>query len=110
MEDQNTQVDLDMIKTYLPKNTILNDMASFFSAFSDITRIRMISALAISDMCVNDLVQTLNLNQSTVSHQLKLLRDAKIVSYRRNGKQLYYHISNKYVDEIMLTGTKQLGY
>lgn len=97
-----------VLDEYMPSQKVLLGITDFFNIFSDITRIRMIIALAVSEMCVNDLVDLLGLNQSTVSHQLKLLRDANIVSYKRYGKQLFYYISNQYVEEIMLTGTRNL--
>lgn len=98
----------NQVKEFIPSQDILSSIADFFNVFSDITRIKMIIALAVGEMCVNDLVESLELNQSTVSHQLKLLRDAKIVSYRRQGKQLFYFISNKHVENIMLTGAENL--
>jgi ArsR family transcriptional regulator len=92
----------------MPSHKTLASIADFFYIFSDITRIKMIIALAVGEMCVNELVDTLSLNQSTVSHQLKLLRDNNIVSYKRSGKQLYYYICNNNVGEVMMTGVKSL--
>ena len=63
----------DMVKDYVPKGEILDDLVCFFSIFSDYTRLKMISALAISEMCVSDLSGILNLNQTTVSGSLKTL-------------------------------------
>lgn len=97
-----------ILKDYMPSERVLGSIADFFNIFSDITRIKLIIALTVSEMCVNDIVNSLGLNQSTVSHQLKLLRDANIVSYKRYGKQLFYFISNQYVEEILLTGTRNL--
>ncbi len=96
------------INECMPPHKTLASIADFFYIFSDITRIKMIIALAVGEMCVNELVDTLSLNQSTVSHQLKLLRDANIVAYKRSGKQLYYYISNSNVEEVMLSGTRSL--
>ncbi|MDD4315821.1 MAG: metalloregulator ArsR/SmtB family transcription factor [Clostridia bacterium] len=96
------------VKEYMPAQKVLSGIADFFYIFSDITRIKMIIALAVGEMCVNELVDSLDLNQSTISHQLKLLRDANIVSYKRCGKQLYYYISNRHVEDVMLSGTKSL--
>lgn len=97
-----------ILQEFMPNQKVLADIASFFDVFSDITRIKMIIALSLREMCVTDLTDILKLHQSTVSHQLKLLRDANIVSYKRAGKQLYYYISNRHVEELMLTCAQNL--
>jgi len=99
-----------VIKQYIPNNAILSDLARFFNLFSDSTRIKILSALAIRELCVNDISQVLNLNQTTVSHQLKILRDAGFVGFRREGKIIYYSLTNKYINEVMLTGVSYLGF
>lgn len=99
---------LDIIREYMPSPTVISGLANFFAVFSDATRIKMIIALAMGDMCVNELVDALRLNQSTVSHQLRLLRDAKIVSCKRDGKNIYYTLVNKSIDEIMDIGAKNI--
>ncbi len=96
------------IKAYLPKNTVFYDLVNFFGVFSDLTRIKLLSCLSISEMCVTDLTRILNLNQTTVSHQLKILRDAGFVGYRRDGKLLYYRIVNKYINDVMFIGASYL--
>lgn len=97
-----------LVKKYLPTNAALSDMCSFFSVFSDVTRVKILSALCISELCVSDISNLLEINQTTVSHQLKLLRDAAIVDFRREGKIIYYRIVNKYVNDIMMTGVSAL--
>ena len=63
----------ELIKEYVPEGEVLSSIVCFFSVFSDSTRVRMLSALAISEMCVTDLSRVLEINQTTVSHQLRLL-------------------------------------
>ncbi|MEG1964299.1 MAG: metalloregulator ArsR/SmtB family transcription factor, partial [Clostridia bacterium] len=70
--------------------------------------VKILMALSISEMCVGDVAQILNLNQSTLSHQLKLLRDAKIIDCRREGKIIYYFNINPFINDIMLTGIDNL--
>ena len=103
--DTNT---LSAIQNYLPSNADLADMANFFSVFGDVTRLKMLSALSVDELCVSDISTILDLNQTTVSHQLKLLRDAGMVSYRRDGKIIYYRIINKFVQEVMLMGASYI--
>jgi len=99
-----------LVKKYIPSNSMLADMCNFFSIFSDVTRVKILTALSITELCVTDISESLALNQTTVSHQLKLLRDAGMVQFRRDGKVIYYKATNKYIDEIMATGAKHLGY
>jgi|AGTN01.3.fsa_nt_gi Predicted transcriptional regulators len=95
-----------LVRSYLPSNAVVADICSLFELFSDVTRVRLLSALSISEMCVSDVSAVLEMNQTTVSHQLKLLRDAGMVDYRRDGKILYYKIANKYINEVMMTGAQ----
>ena len=92
------------INEYMPSIEALEKLANFFSIFSDSTRIKIITALSMSDMCVNDLSVVLGLNQTTVSHQLKLLRQNSLVNTFRSGKTIYYSLSNANVNDVMLKG------
>ncbi len=96
------------IKYYLPKEKSLRLLAEFFSMFSDETRIKIISALSVSELCVNDIANILNLNQTTVSHQLKLLKSIGAVKFRRDGKIIYYSIADKQINECLLSGVNYL--
>lgn len=91
------------ILDYMPnKNTILK-MACFFQNFSDFTRLRILTCLCMCDMCVNDISNLLDINQTTVSHQLQILRSEKIVTFRREGKIVIYSLENKSVNDLMLS-------
>ena len=91
------------ILSYMPnRNTILK-MACFFQNFSDYTRLKILTCLCMSDMCVNDISKLLNINQTTVSHQLQILRSEKLVSYKRMGKLVVYNLEKKSVNDIMLS-------
>jgi ArsR family transcriptional regulator len=96
------------VKFYLPEEKICLKLADFFSMFSDTTRIKLLSALAISEMCVNDLSRILNINQTTVSHQLKLLKSTGAVKFRRDGKTIFYSLSSNMINDCMLTGVDYL--
>lgn len=97
-----------LIRLYVPSNQDLSDMCAFFSIFCDVTRMKMLSALCIDELCVSDLAALLELNQTTVSHQLKLLRDAGLVSTRRNGKIIFYRIASEHVEKVLNVGTVYL--
>lgn len=100
----------DMVNDYVPKGEILDDLVCFFSIFSDYTRLKMISALAISEMCVSDLSRILKLNQTTVSHQLRLLKNLNAVKTKRQGKVVFYSLRNDLLSEVLLKGVEFLGY
>lgn len=99
-----------MVKEYIPQGEILDDLVCFFSIFSDYTRIKMISALAISEMCVSDLSDILCLNQTTVSHQLRFLKNLNAVKTKRQGKVIFYSLRNDKLSDVLLKGVEFLGY
>ncbi|OKZ57790.1 MAG: hypothetical protein BHV97_02520 [Clostridium sp. CAG:349_48_7] len=88
----------------------LTELSDLFSVLSDSTRIKILSAICISEMCVGDLSEMLDMNQTTVSHQLKILRSTGVVTARRDGKTIYYSLANMIIPEIMRFGTLYLGY
>lgn len=83
---------------------IIEDLAGFFKIFGHPTRVRILQALLISEMCVCDLSYTLEMSQSAVSHQLRLLKDANLVKFRRSGKSVYYSLSDNHISGILNEG------
>ena len=98
------------INDFVPDGEILDERVCFFSIFSDYTRLRIISALAISEMCVSDLSTLLKLNQTTVSHQLRLLKNLNAVTTKRQGKVVFYSLRNELLNDVLLKGVEFLGY
>lgn len=94
-------VEEDEINNYMPSDKKLKDMACFFQNFSDPTRLKIISALSISELCVNDLSSVLDINQTTISHQLKYLKNQCIVESRRDGKIIKYSLQNQFINDLM---------
>lgn len=101
---------LDDMECYLPDDVSTQKIARFFGLLSDPSRVKLLSALAIAPLCVSDIASILKMNQTTVSHQLRLLRDLEIVNCRRQGKILEYKIANPKINEILLVGVEYLGY
>ena len=99
----------DLVLEYVPEGDVLDGIVCFFSIFADSTRVRMLSALAISEMCVTDLSRVLDINQTTVSHQLRLLKNLGIVKSERQGKIIFYSLVNDTVNDVMLKGVEFLG-
>ncbi len=92
----------------LPNDDCAQKLALYFQNFSDQTRIRILSALALSNLCVNDLSKLLGINQTTISHQLKTLKDQNMVEYKREGKILVYKLKSQEANEMMLYATKSI--
>ena len=90
------------ILSVLPDDKVINKLALYFQNFSDQTRIKILSLLSIRDMCVNDMSNVLKINQTTISHQLKTLKDQDIVEYKREGKVLIYRLKAPEVSEMMM--------
>lgn len=101
---------LDDMNCYLPDEDSVRRMARFFALLGDPSRVRLLSALTIAPLCVTDLSGILNMNQTTVSHQLRLLKDLDVVSCSREGKLLKYAVSNPKINEILLVGVEYLGF
>lgn len=80
---------------------LLYDVAELFKIFGDSTRIRILSALLQDELCVCDIGSLLNMTKSAVSHQLRILRQAKLVKNRRSGKEIYYSLADDHVAKII---------
>ena len=98
-----------LIEDYVPKGDILEGVVCFFSVFSDYTRVKILSALAISELCVTDLSTILEINQTTVSHQLRYLKSAGIVKCVRQGKIIFYSLTDDSINDVILKGIEFLG-
>ena len=93
----------NLVREFVPAGDALNSIADFFSGLSDQTRIRIVSALSISPMCVNDISDVLVLNQTTVSHQLRNLKNIGVVKVKRQGRVAFYSLTSTQILDVMLT-------
>ena len=98
-----------LVTDYLPSDDVISELVGFFTIFSDVTRLKMISALSISEMCVTDLSTVLGINQTTVSHQLRLLKNLNAVKTRRQGKIIFYALRDDLISDVLLKGIEFLG-
>ena len=90
------------LESALPEESATRKLADYFQNFSDSTRIKILTCLSMMNMCVNDLSTVLGINQTTISHQLKTLKDQNMVSYRREGKILVYYLTSSSINDIMM--------
>ena len=88
------------VQEKMPEETPVYEVSELFKVFGDSTRSRIICALSIEEMCVNDLGALLNMTQSAVSHQLKILRDARLVRCRKQGRVVYYALDDAHIEDI----------
>ena len=92
----------------LPADEILYDLAELFKVFGDSTRIKIICALFEKELCVGDLSVLLNVSQSAISHQLRTLKQARLVKFRRDGKVIYYSLDDDHIKNIFDAGYKHV--
>ncbi len=95
---------VENVKNKLPKEETLYDLAELFKVFADSTRIKIICSLFESEMCVCDLSVLLNISQSAISHQLRVLKSARLVKFRRAGKVIYYSLDDEHIKQIFDAG------
>ena len=102
----------DIVKTALasqPDEEKLADLADLFKNFSDTTRIRILSLLTANEMCVCDIAEALNATQSAVSHQLRILKQSRLVKSRREGKSVFYALDDDHVATIIAMGMEHIN-
>lgn len=92
------------VKDKLPQEELLYDLAELFKVFGDSTRVKILCALFESEMCVCDLAALFNMTQSAISHQLRVLKAARLVKNRREGKVIYYSLQDDHVKHIFNEG------
>ena len=90
--------------TEMPDLEVLFDLADLFKVFGDSTRIRIMFTISDTEMSVLSIAEALNMEQSTISHQLRVLRQNKLVRVRREGKQIYYSLDDDHVKKIIEMG------
>ncbi|MGX8729082.1 MAG: ArsR/SmtB family transcription factor [Lachnospiraceae bacterium] len=96
------------VRAHMPKEDELYDLAELFKVFGDSTRIRILFALFEAEICVCDLAETLGMTQSAVSHQLRILKQARLVKSRREGKSVYYFLADDHVRTIIDQGLEHV--
>ncbi len=108
-DSQPTRKDIiDKVLTQQPDDEILYDLAELFKVFGDSTRIKILYSMFEHELCVNDIAGLLNLSQSSVSHQLRILKTSKLVKFRREGKSMYYSLDDEHVRSIISMGMEHV--
>ncbi|MBE6588508.1 MAG: helix-turn-helix transcriptional regulator [Ruminococcaceae bacterium] len=101
--------DFEGVKAALPDDEMLYDLAELYKIFGDTTRIKLLYILFEGEMCVQHMAELLGVSQSAVSHQLRILKGARLVRYRREGKTVYYCLADDHVRQIIECGTDHIN-
>ncbi len=99
-----------LAKKKMPKEETFGDLATFFKLLGDPTRTKILFALDQHEMCVCDLANALSMTKSSISHQLKTLRDKHIVKCRREGKEVYYTLDDEHVVRVFEVGLEHISH
>ena len=99
---------LKIVSDQMPEEEELYDLAELFKVFGDSTRIRILYVLFEAEVCVCDLAKALNMTQSAISHQLKILKQNKLVKNRREGKSIFYSLADDHVRTIINQGREHI--
>lgn len=100
---------IEKVRKVMPEEEQLYDLAELFKVFGDTTRVRILCALFESEMCVCDISTLLNMTQSSISHQLRVLKSAKLVKNRKEGKVVYYSLDDDHIKHIFEQGLEHIS-
>lgn len=96
------------VRGKMPEEELLKELAEFYKVFADSTRIKILCVLLESEMCVCDLAEVLKMTQSAISHQLRILKQMKLVKNRREGKTVFYSLADGHIQTIISQGMEHI--
>ncbi len=99
---------VNKVKENLINDEEIFDLAELFKVFADSTRMKIICALKEKELCVGEIAFITNTTQSAISHQLRVLKQAKLVKFRKEGKVVYYSLDDDHVNEIVMKGREHI--
>jgi ArsR family transcriptional regulator len=99
---------INSVQANLPEPNMLHELSALFKLFGDSTRISILWALSVSEMCVCDLCALLKMKQPAISHQLRNLKQARVVKARREGKEIYYSLGDTHIREFLNLGMEHI--
>ena len=100
---------VEKVMAVMPAGEELQNLAEFFRVFGDSTRIRILYALSQSELCVCDIASLLGMGQSAISHQLRILKQMRLVKFRREGKSVLYSLADSHIEMILAQGMEHIG-
>jgi len=96
------------VKEKMPEDGLIYDLAELFKVFADSTRMKIIYALMENELCVCDIANIVQTTQSAISHQLRILKQSKLVKYRKEGKVVYYSLDDEHISQIVMKGREHI--
>ena len=99
---------VNKVKHEMPEDETLYDLAELFKVFGDSTRVKILYALFEAELCVCDIAQLLNITQTAASHQLRVLKNSKLVKFRKEGKNVFYALADDHVRSIINQGIEHV--
>jgi len=99
---------VNKVKQIMPEDGFIYDLAELFKVFADSTRMKVIYALLENELCVCDLANIVGTTQSAISHQLRILKQSKLVKFRKDGKVVYYSLDDDHISQIVKKGCEHL--
>lgn len=99
---------IEKVEKVMPEEQQLLDLADFFKVFGDSTRIKILYVLSQSEMCVCDIANLLQMGQSAISHQLRVLKQMRLVTFRREGKTVFYRLADAHIEMILAQGMEHI--
>jgi ArsR family transcriptional regulator len=100
---------IELARNEIPDADIINATAQFFGLLSDPTRLKIVIVLKKEELCVHEIAEAIGLSISAVSHQLRLLKTAKMVKNRRNGKMIYYSLDDDHIEELLSVASEHVN-
>ena len=100
---------VDRVEKVMPDEQQLLDLSEFFKVFGDSTRIKILYVLSQSEMCVCDIATLLQMGQSAISHQLRVLKQMRLVTFRREGKTVFYKLADSHIQTILAQGMEHIS-
>ena len=100
---------VEAVKEQMPKENQVEVISNFYKIFSDSTKLKILWALNVSEMCVCDLAVLINVTKSAISHQLRSLKEANLVKYRKEGNLTYYFLADDHVEKIFVMGCEHIN-
>ncbi len=94
------------VKKKLPEDSLINELSETFKSLSDFTRLKILLSLAEDELCVCDIADLTGVSVSAISHQLRLLKNTKLVNHRKEGKMVYYSLDDEHINKIVNEATK----
>ncbi|TZE82597.1 ArsR/SmtB family transcription factor [Calorimonas adulescens] len=109
-ENETHQQEIDNVLNHKLDDTTISELTDLFKILGDPTRIKILYSLSLDELCVCDIAEILNMSQSAISHQLRTLRAARLVKFRKAGKSVFYSLNDEHILTLLRQGLEHVGH